>query len=449
MFKKTFSIIFIILLLGMAIFSPITASAYEINSFEITAKNVMLASLDTGEILYSKKMDEKVYPASITKIMTVILMLESDKYNPDGKITMTKDALDLVLGTGSAVSNMKEGEEFTQLDLAYLVLMSSYGDCALLAAQYYGGTIENFVKMMNDKAAELGLTGTKYLNPTGLHEDGHYTTVRDIYTLTVYALKNKTFKEISSSTRYVMPATNFSPERKLSTTNFLMDPTTNYYYKYASGVKTGYTDPAGRCLVSTASYNGYNYICIVMGCAPKADKRYEFVESANLYRWAFNNFSFKEVANSTDPVCEIPVELSFDTDFVPLYFKEPFLTVLPNEADESTIVVKTHLKSEAAEAPIKKGDVLGYAEIIYAEQVIGKVDLVAGNDVDRSFLLLIVKYIKDIFTSVYMKVLYAVIILVIIIFIVMCIKLNYRRLKKRRVKYIPYNEAERSSRKGK
>lgn len=447
MLKKTFSIIFIALLLSLTVFAPVSASAYEITSFEITAKNGMLASLDTGEILYSNKIDEKVYPASITKIMTVILMLESDKYQSDGKIQMTKEALDLVLGTGSAVSNMKEGEEFTQKDLVYLVLMSSYGDCALLAAQYYGGSIDNFVDMMNDKAKELGLTGTNYVNPTGLHEDNHYTTVRDIYTLTLYALKNETFKEVCSTTRYVMPATNFSAERKLSTTNFLQDPTTNYYYQYASGVKTGYTDPAGRCLVSTASYNGYNYICIVMGCAPKADKRYEFVESANLYRWAFNNFSFKEVAKSDEPVCEMPVELSFDTDFVPLYFKEPFLTVLPNDADDSTIVVKTHLNSEAAEAPIKKGDVLGYAEIIYAEQVIGRVDLVAGNDVDRNFLLVIAKYIKNIFTSVYMKILYAVIILVIIIFIIMCIKLNYRRLKKRRVRYIPYNEAERPSRK--
>ena len=294
--------------------------------------------------------------------------------------------------------------------------------------------------MMNAKAKKLGLKNTVYLNPTGLHEDGHYTTVRDIYTLTLYALKNKTFKEICEKTRYVMPATNFYGERKLTTTNYLQDPNTNYYYQYASGVKTGYTDPAGRCLVSTASYKGYNYICILMGCPPKADKRYEFVESANLYRWAFNNFSFKEVANSEEPVCEIPVDLSFDTDFVPLYFEKPFVTILPNEADDSTIVVKTHFNSEVAEAPIKKGDVLGYAEIIYAEKVIGKVPLVAGANVKQNFLLVIGKFIKNIFTSTFMKIVYVAIALVIIGFIIMCIKLNVKPAKKRKVKYIPYED---------
>ena len=440
MLKKTFSIFFIIFLLCMTILTPITASAYEVTNVNITAKQGLLASLDTGEFLYSNNIDQKVYPASLTKIMTVLLMLESDKYDKKGKVKMTKEALNLVLGTGSAVSNMKEGEEFTQEDLLHLVLMSSFGDCALLAADFYGGSIENFVDMMNAKAKKLGLKNTVYLNPTGLHEDGHYTTVRDIYTLTLYALKNKTFKEICEKTRYVMPATNFYGERKLTTTNYLQDPNTNYYYQYASGVKTGYTDPAGRCLVSTASYKGYNYICILMGCPPKADKRYEFVESANLYRWAFNNFSFKEVANSEEPVCEIPVDLSFDTDFVPLYFENPFVTILPNEADDSTIVVKTHFNSEVAEAPIKKGDVLGYAEIIYAEKVIGKVPLVAGANVKQNFLLVIGKFIKNIFTSTFMKIVYVAIALVIIGFIIMCIKLNVKPAKKRKVKYIPYED---------
>ncbi len=440
MLKKTFSIFFIIFLLIITILTPITASAYEVTNVNITAKQGLLASLDTGEFLYSNNIDQKVYPASLTKIMTVLLMLESDKYDKKGKVKMTKEALELVLGTGSAVSNMKEGEEFTQEDLLHLVLMSSFGDCALLAADFYGGSIENFVDMMNAKAKKLGLKNTVYLNPTGLHEDGHYTTVRDIYTLTLYALKNKTFKEICEKTRYVMPATNFYGERKLTTTNYLQDPNTNYYYQYASGVKTGYTDPAGRCLVSTASYKGYNYICILMGCPPKADKRYEFVESANLYRWAFNNFSFKEVANSEEPVCEIPVDLSFDTDFVPLYFEKPFVTILPNEADDSTIVVKTHFNSEVAEAPIKKGDVLGYAEIIYAEKVIGKVPLVAGANVKQNFLLVIGKFIKNIFTSTFMKIVYVAIALVIIGFIIMCIKLNIKLAKKRKVKYIPYED---------
>ena len=366
---------FLTILTVVAVISPaFTASAYEITGFEVSAEAGMLVSMDTGETLYSKNIDEKVYPASITKIMTVTLMLESEKYDPAGKVTMSKEVDRLITGTGSAVSNLKIGEEITQLDLVYTVLMSSFGDCAYLAALYYGGSVEAFVEQMNNKAAELGLTGTHYTNPVGLHDAQNYTTVRDIHTLATYALKNETFKTVCETARYTIEATNMSGKRTISTTNLMQDSNTNYYYQYARGVKTGFTDEAGRCLVSTATYNGYNYMCILMKCPANAGKRYEFIDSANLYRWAFNNFSFKQVADSTEPVCELPVDLSFDTDFVPLYFEKPFVTVLPNEADSSTIVVKPKLNYEKKDAPIKKGEILGTAEIMYAEQVIGTVN---------------------------------------------------------------------------
>ncbi len=437
MVKKIFSIIFICFFTFLCILNPITASAYEVTGFDITAKAGMLVSLDTGEILYENNINQKVYPASITKIMTAVLMLESDKFHPDAKVKINKACLDVVLGTGLSVSLLEEGEEFTQRDLLYTVLLSSYGDCTYLAAEIFGGSYDNFVKMMNDKAKELGLTGTHYSNPVGLHEEETYTTVMDTYILTKYALQFELFKTVTSASRYRFTTTK-GTTRTLSTTNFLLDKATNYWYQYASGVKTGYTDVAGRCLVSTASYNGYNYMCIVFGCTNSPSKRYDFYESKELYRWAFNNFSYKEVADSDEPVCEIPVELSMDTDFVPLYFKKPFVTILPNGADQSTLVVKTNFNSQKVDAPIKKGDVLGYAEVYYAEKVIGKVDLVAGNDVEKSDLLVVMRYIKSFFTSSYMKIIYIVIILAIIIFIFICFYMNRGR-KKRKVKYIPYN----------
>lgn len=438
--KKIFSVIFTIFLVFSAFLTPLTASAYEVTGFEITAKAGMLVSLDTDEVLFSKNPDEKVYPASITKIMTAMLMLESEKFDPAGKVAMTDEVQKLISGTGSAVSNLQIGEEITQTDLLYYVLMSSAGDCAYLAAIFYGGSLQGFVAAMNKKAQELGLSDTHYANPVGLHDPQNYTTVRDIYTLTCYALGNETFKTVCEATRYTVPATNRSGERTLSTTNFLQDSNTNYYYQYAKGVKTGFMDEAGRCLVSTASYNGYRYLCILMGCPANAGKRLEFIESADLYRWAFNNFSFKEVANSTDAVCEIPLELSLDTDFVPLYFEKPFVTILPNGTDDSTIVVKPKLNRKSADAPVKKGDVLGTADIIYAEKVIGTVNLVAGADVKASGLLTALRAIKRFFTSSYMKIVYVVLALAVLIFILMVIRLNLARIKKRKVKYIPYGK---------
>ena len=438
MVKKTFSIIFICFFTFLFVLSPITASAYEVTGFDITAKAGMLISLDTEEILYENNINKKVYPASITKIMTAVLMLESDKWNPEAKVKINKQCLDVVLGTGLSVSLLEEGEELTQLDLLYTVLLSSYGDCTYLAAEIFGGNYENFVKMMNQKAKELGLTGTHYSNPVGLHEEETYTTVKDTYTLTKYALQFEPFKKVTSTSRYKITTTS-GTTRTLSTTNFLIDKNTNYWYQYASGVKTGFTEAAGRCLVSTASSNGYNYMCILFGCTDSPTKRYDFYESKELYRWAFNNFSYKEVADSDKPVCEIPVELSMETDFVPLYFKKPFVTILPNGADQSTLVVKTNFKSETVDAPIKKGDVLGQAEIYYAEKEIGKVDLVAGNDVEKSELLAITRAFKNFFTSSYMKIVYVVLIIAVLIFIFLCFYLNSGR-KKRKVKYIPYDK---------
>lgn len=438
MVKKILSVILCLILLS----SFCTVAAYEPTGVDVSAQAALLASLDTGEMIYTKNIDEKVYPASITKIMTVTLILEHPDYRPDAVVTMTEEVDKWITGTGSAVSNIRVGEEITALDLIYLILMASYGDCAYLGAITYGGSVPAFVEKMNARAQELGLTGTHYGNPVGLHDEETYTTVRDVYMLTCHALKNETFKTVCESTRYKMPATNLSRERTLSTTNFLQDTTTNYYYTYAHGVKTGFTDEAGRCLVSTASYNGYRYICIVMKCPANLGKRVEFIQSKELFKWAFNNFSFKQVADAENPVSEIPVELSFDTDFVPLYIKDGFVSVLPNEADTSTIQINPHLKSKSVDAPIKKGQVLGTAEIVYAEQVLGTVDLVAGNDVRASKLLAVMRSVKRIFTSSYMKIVYGLIGACILLFIIAVIRLNAGRRKKRRVRYIPYDKKE-------
>lgn len=433
MLKKVFCALLIICL----IFTPVlTVSAYEPTGIEISANAAMLVSMDTDEVLYEKNANTRVYPASITKIMTTLLILESDKYNPNAKIAMTEEALDLISGTGSSVSLFNAGVEFTQLDLVYMVLMSSYGDCALLAADYYGGSVENFVAMMNTRANELGLTSTHYENPIGLHHEQNYTTARDTYTLTKFALQNETFKEVCESTRHTVNSS--AGTRVLSTTNFLQDNTTNYYYQYAKGVKTGFTDEAGRCLVSTASYNGYNYMCIVFGCPPNAKNH--FTESKELYRWAFNNFEFKTVADVTTPVAEIAVEKSFDTDFVSLYVEKSFTSVLPKDANDSTISIVPKPTADTVSAPIKKGQVLGTADIIYAEKVIGTVNLVANENIEQSFILNTLDIVGNFLTSSYMIVVYVLVGVIILIFVIAIIKMNSKKSKKRKIKYKPYNE---------
>ena len=442
--KKIFSVILSLFLIFTPVFS---AFAYEPTGIELTAESVLLVCMNTGETVYAKAEDAKVYPASITKIMVVTLILESPIYDPEAKIAMNEEAQKLILGTGSVCSNLKVGEEIRQIDLLYYVLMSSCGDCAYLAALTYGGTVENFVDMMNAKAQELGLKNTHYQNPVGLHDDDHYTTARDTYVLTTYALKNETFKTACAKSRYEVPETNmYNHTRRLSTTNFLLDNSTNYFYNYATGVKTGFTTEAGRCLVITATRRGndgidYTYMCILFHCDNKPGvKRYEFSESKNLFNWAFGNFVIKEIGDTKNPVAGAEVRLSSKTDTVMAYLENGFQSLLPKDADDSTIVIEPHLKSDSVRAPISKGQILGTADIKYANEVIGTVNLVSHEDIEKSTVLAVMDATKNFFTSKFMKIVYMTVVGIILLLIVWILLLNRKKKTRssRKIKYVPY-----------
>ena len=430
--------IFPIILIFCLIFS-IPASAYQVSGFEVTAKAAVLMSLDTDEIIYSKNLDTKVYPASLSKLLGAIVLLEKTPDLDKEIITMTKEAENEILGTGAAVVGFKVGEQVTAREALAALLIHSGGDCAIAIAHHYGGDSAGFMDMVNAKAQEIGMKNSHFGNPVGLHDEQTYTTVNDLILLTKYALKYDIIMELANKPRYTMKATNMSGERNLSTTNMLIDNTTSYYYLYAKGLKTGFTDEAGRCLISTATYNGYTYLCILTGCKNDWNNRIEFIETANLYRWAFNNFSYKTVIDASNPITEMPVRLSLDADFVSLYAKEPLTSIFPDDADTSTVKIVPELSAESIDAPVKKGTVLGTAKVIYAEQELGRVDLVAGTDVKSSVLLIVLDKIGQFFTSPFFFTILGIIGGIILIFIIWIIILN-RKPKKRKVRYIPYDK---------
>lgn len=417
-----------------------SAFAYQINGFTLDAHTALLISLDTGEILYTQNAEDKVYPASLTKMLTAVVMLENTRDLDTEVLTYTREANNEILGTGSVVVGLKIGEEIKARDALYGLLVTSGGDVAYAIAHHYGGNTEGFVKMMNEKAAEIGMKNSHFGNPVGLHDDETYTTGTDISILARYALQYDVFKEVTSTVKYTLPASNKSGVRHFTTTNYLINPNTDCFYKYASGIKTGFTDEAGRCVVSTASYNGYNYLCVIMGCKNKNGRRNEFLDSANLYRWAFNNFEYKSILDTTKPVTEIKVNLSLDTDHIPLYAEKNLTQLFPKTADSSTITIKPTLLYEEIDAPVTAGTVLGTAEVIYSEQVIGTVNLVAGESVSPSAILVIAKTIKNIFSSLAFKIVLGVVILGVLIYIGMIIKLNYGKKSHRKVKYMPMDK---------
>lgn len=439
--KKILSLFLIFILL----FS-VPVSAYEITGYELHSHAAMLISLDTGDVLYAKNENERVYPASITTLMTAIVMIENIDDLDNTYLTYSNEMNNLILGTGVVVYHLKVGEQIKARDALASLLLASHGDVTYAIAEHIGGSLEGFVELMNAKAEELGLSNTHYVNPIGLHDDNHYTSATDIYKLAKYAFEIEIIKELTSKATYRIESDGNKSAKVITNSNMMLNPNSNVYYKPTVCGKTGFTDEAGRCLVSIASNSGYNYMAIVLNSKTVNGTRNEFVDSANMYRWAFRNFEYKNILSTSTPVSEMPVNVSNDTDFVQLALQNGLEALLPIKADSSTITIEPHLLYESVDAPVSKGDILGTADIYYAEEKIGTVNLVAVNDISVSYFRKIIRdtgvTIKKVFTSPIMIAVYILIGIGAIVLIVFTVNLNLNKKKRRKVKYRPLKKDE-------
>lgn len=439
--KKSILSFLIILGVFCSLFS-ITGSAYAPSNFTVNAQYCMLSNMDTGEILYSKNADERIYPASITKLMTALVVCENvDDLNQT--VTIDGDLLESLLGTDSSLSYIVKDEVLSIDQLLHYLLITSGNDTALVLAKYVGGTVDRFIEMMNETAAKLGMNSTHFDNPHGLPDDNHYTTVNDIHKLATAAFAVEKIKTICGYSRYQMPATNLHGERTLSTTNFLIDKTTTYFYKYCTGGKTGYTESAGRCIVSTAEKEGMHYLSIVMNADPKYidangnRRRIEFTDTARLFEWAFNNFSYKTVIDENEYLGDIDVGLSWEDSNIQLFAGESLTALLPNEADKSSIEVDLKfIDGKKVDAPIEKGETIAVANVYYANELIGTIELCAGKRVKRSALQYIWMLFIGSFDTIWFKLIFVVLGVTLLIYWIICVvqinSINRKRRNARR-----------------
>ena len=259
---------------------------------EVLSGNCLMIEANTQAVLFSKDPDDRIYPASTTKLLTCLIALENSTY--DEIVTFSATAVDLE----DDASNIGavEGEQLTMRDCLYGLMVSSGNECANAIAEHIAGSIPAFAEMMNKKAEELGCTGSHFVNPHGLFDENHYTTASDMMKIAQAAFNNSSLLDIISQANYTIKPTNKTEEeRHLSNSHYMILPNSEYYNEYVVGGKTGYLVESGRCLVSLAKKDNMTIICVTMFCPTYTGV---FSDTQELLDYAFNNFSIRNISQS-------------------------------------------------------------------------------------------------------------------------------------------------------
>lgn len=357
---------------------------------KLTAEAGLLMDFDSKKVLYSKNAYEKHYPASTTKVMTALLTLENAKLTD--VVTIKKD-LGFVDGNGIA---LKVGESFTIEELLKFLLIHSANDVAVLLAQHIGGDVESFVDMMNAKVKELGGKNTHFNNPNGLPDDNHYSCAYDMALIAAKAMENEDFKKIVKTEKFKYDPTPQTPEMRYyrNTNRFLWSTKKIDYngkkipikYNIVDGVKTGYTNAARNCLISSAKKNGIRFISVVL----KAEGLNVYMDSRYLLDFGLNNFYSKKII-SKNIILKEKSFLFSNNGKLKISSKEDFYAIRkkgePDVSLESTkIILNKDLK-----LPLQKNEVVGKLEIFKDNEHIKTIDLIAKNSLisifdDKNFI---------------------------------------------------------------
>lgn len=413
----------------------------------IEATAALLVNGDTGMVLYENNADARKYPASITKVMTALVVLENIEDLNETVTAIEADFDDVTPDSSNA--DIKVGETMTVHDLLYCLMLPSANEAAYILARHVGGNYENFMEMMNAKAAALGCSDTHFVNPCGLHDDDHYTTARDIYLMCAAAMQDETFALIANTAVKTIAATSFHEERKVYTTNILTYSSSQpWFYAYCKGIKTGHTSQAGYCLAAYAEYKNANLYSVVLGCTESTDGTVEksFTETKRLFEWGFENFEAKTLVAKGDSVAEINVRLSADVDKLVLTTRQDLIATIPTELEVSEMEV-TKTIPESVDAPVQAGAVLGSVTYSYAGRDYATVELVALVDIERSDVLYYASLLEDFFHQPAFQ--FALLIFVIFLLLYVVFKVfagRARRRKKRRTRSNPQNQSRRRRR---
>ena len=342
---------------------------------------VYLFNADTGKTILAQNADQPQYIASLTKMMTALLLLESGK-DLNGTVTvptsLTQEFKDIQNANGSTI-NLRIGETVRRVDLLYGLLVASANDAASVIAYDVCGDLPTFVTRMNERAKELGCTGTSFTCVHGLYDYGNVSTAQDLAKIAQACYANEDYMKAANTLSYTLPATNLhAEERQITSSNRMLDPAYEYYRDYIRGMRTGYTTLAGRCYVAFAQQDGHTYGMVILGCDTQ-DNLYS--ECGQLFDWAFASFGDRPLVDTETVLTTVDLTKCRTEPEVELYAASP----VSGYGHEDDRVTYSFDLPEQVSATVKSGKVLGTATVYLDGYEVGTVDLVTHREYVSDF----------------------------------------------------------------
>lgn len=366
---------------------------------ELQAQSAYLKDRTTGTVLLNINSGDRRYPASTTKVMTALLVLENAKL--DDTVTIAEEDF-TALDENSMTAGLEVGETLTVQDMLACLLLPSANECAYALARHVSGSVDSFVELMNARAKELGCKNTNFVNPCGLHDDNHYTTAYDLSLIFDAALQLPDFVEIAGSTTWELPATNMQEARTIESTDELTNANGPVYVEGVQAAKTGYTEAAGRCLVAAAAQGDMNLMGVVLG-APNTDSgsgvTANFVDMYTMFMWGFEAWQSGAVISEGADLGTAPVAQSSDGDEVGLVALEAFNATVPIDTKTSDLTITPAWKEELT-APISATQELGTVTVSLDGQELGTVKVGAATTMRASLFAKIGAFLSSPFNII-------------------------------------------------
>ena len=420
--KKFCAILFsfvLVLIIALPVAAEGESSTLADNAPSLTAPAAYVVNLDTNIVVYEKNSETPLSAASLTKLMTTLLLLENYQDQLDSiSLTAPSYVYDLIWeqSTNASSADIRRGETQSLRNLLYAMLLPSGNEAAYIVADYIGGgSIDNFVAMMNDEAKAVGCTGTTFVDPCGLNPN-NITTARDAYlilrALTAYDVFSTVVGtpsyDMGTNDRYTTPGTYIIQTTEKLITN------SSYHRDYTKGGKTGSLGE-WQNFAGWHSQDGESYISILLNVPYDADPegmRPALVETATIMDWVFDTYTIAPALDTTQPITEVRVAYSTQADTVMLYPADNMMTLLPREGG-AALTEQVFNVPDQLPAPIKQGDIVGTVTLTIEGETIGTADLIAGSDVSRNQLLYTISRVSLFFSSTYFKVVVILTMLVI------------------------------------